>query len=129
MRASTRSPARATVNAPKAAPAETLVVNAQSAHAKSPVWMKVARQTPQPHPLKQQTTPTATDRRAKAVGEVARQVGAVQAGVQDAALAGQGGQQHTYQYAVSQIVSKNYHKHSNNHHQAGAFRISGQIPY
>lgn len=64
------NPMRATVNAPKAAPAETLVVNAQSAHAKSPVWMKVASQTPQPHPLKQQTTPTATDRRAKAVNAV-----------------------------------------------------------
>lgn len=61
------NPMRATVNAPKAAPAETLVVNAQSAPAKSPVWMKVASQTPQPNPLKQQTTPTATDRRAKAV--------------------------------------------------------------
>jgi hypothetical protein len=47
------NPMRATVNAPKAAPAETLVVNAQSAHAKSPVWMKVASQTPQPNPQKQ----------------------------------------------------------------------------
>lgn len=64
------NPMRATVNAPKAAPAETLVVNAQSAPAKSPVWMKVASQTPQPNPLKQQTTPTATDRRAKAVNAV-----------------------------------------------------------
>lgn len=61
------NPMRATVNAPKAAPAETLVVNAQSAPAKSPVWMKVASQTPQPNPLKQQTTPSPTDRRAKAV--------------------------------------------------------------
>lgn len=64
------NPMRETVNAPKAAPAETLVVSAQSAPAKSPVWMKVASQTPQPNPLKQQTTPTATDRRAKAVNAV-----------------------------------------------------------
>lgn len=64
------NPMRETVNAPKAAPAETLVVSAQSTPAKSPVWMRVANKTTQTKPLRQQATPTATDRRAKAVNAV-----------------------------------------------------------